>query len=113
MSNMVNLEAEGEVDGLDEASSGVPEPNNAVDFTMDYAMPTVIPRPVRRAAVVAVILSVPLPVVAIPIAHVTSRQLRQRGESGVPLVRAALIASYLSLSLVALVAINVVITLAT
>lgn len=96
-----------ELDGLDESTAGVPAPNAAAEFTGDYAMPAVVPRRVHPLAVLAVILALPLPFVAIPLAHWTMRRLQHSGGRGRSVANAAVIVGYLSTLLLALVALNI------
>ena len=96
-----------EVDGLDEASAGVPTPHNASEFAGDFALPTVIPRRAHPLAVIAFIMAFVMPVVAIPLAHHVLRKLQHEGGRGATVARAAIATGYLSLLLIALVGVNV------
>lgn len=96
-----------EVDGLDESSVGVPRPNTAVEFTSDYALPTVVPTRVHPLAVVALLLAFLFPIVAIPLGHRVTRTLQHDGGRGGALAHAAIVIGYLNVLLVALIVVNV------
>jgi hypothetical protein len=100
-----------EVDGLDEAADGVPNPNTASEFTTDYALPTVVPKRVRPLAVVALVLAFVLPIVAIPLAHRVIRTLQHDGGRGHGVAQAAIVVGYLVILIIALVGLNIVVAL--
>ncbi|MGO4534774.1 hypothetical protein [Leifsonia sp. 2MCAF36] len=98
---------EDEVDGLDEPAVGVPAPNTAVEFTSDYALPTVLPKRVHPLAVVAALLAFLMPFLAIPLAHRVTRTLQHEGGRGGALAHAAIVMGYLNILLLALIGLNV------
>lgn len=95
-----------ETDGLDESAVGVPAPNTASGFVTDFALPAVLPKRVRPAAVVALVLALVLPFVAIPVAHRVIRTLQHEGGRGLAVARAAIVIGYLDILLWALVCLN-------
>lgn len=96
-----------EVDGLDESADGVPAPHTASEYAADYAMPTVVPKRVHPLAVVALVLAVVLPIVAIPLAHKVTRILQHNGGRGRAVAHAAIVIGYLNILLLALVCLNI------
>lgn len=96
-----------EVDGLDEASAGVPTPHNASEFTGDFALPTVLPKRVHPLSVLSLILAFLLPVVAIPLGYHVVRKLQHDGGRGVAVAQVAIVIGYLNILLIALVSVNV------
>ena len=96
-----------EVDGLDEAGAGVPEPNAAAGFSCDFVLPTVVPRRVHPLAIVALLLAFLIPVAAIPLGHRVTRTLHQGGGRGGGIAHAAIVIGYLNLLLLALIVVNV------
>lgn len=98
-----------EIDGLDESPVGVPAPNTASGFAMEFSLPTVVPRHVHPLAVIALLLAVVLPIVAIPLAYRVLRTLQHDGGRGRAIAQAAIIVGYLDILLVALIAVNIVV----
>ncbi|MGN6760737.1 MAG: hypothetical protein ACTHJI_05345 [Leifsonia sp.] len=95
-----------EVDGLDESAVGVPVPNTASGFVTDFALPGVLPKRVHPLAVVALVLALVLPFVAIPVAHRVIRTLQHEGGRGLAVAQAAIVVGYIDILLWALVCLN-------
>lgn len=96
-----------ETDGLDETAGGVPAPHTASESAAEFSLPRVVPRRVHPLSVVALLLSVVAPFVAIPLAHAVVRRLRHHGGRGHRIAQAAVVIGYLTLLMLALVAVNI------
>lgn len=101
--------ADDEVDGLDECATGAPEPNGASAFAAEFAMPPVVPQPVRPLAIVALLLAFVVPFVAIPLGHSVLRTSHDGRDRRI--AQASIIVGYLTTLLLALVGLNLVVAL--